>query len=191
MGTKSDSGCRRRSSHGACLRRVSSRIALRTFLLAPLFLSGCWFYSFSGSAIPAHLSTIAVPLFDDVSRSGQPDLSELLVEKLIDRFVRQTRLTLEDDEEAANAVLSGRVDSYRNEPVSVTGQERAALNRVTIRVTVVYHDRVEDREVLNRAFTAFGEYDPVADGFDGEIAALQQALESIAGDIFTAATSDW
>jgi len=156
-----------------------------------LFLSGCWFYSFSGAAIPDHLSTVAVPLFDDVSRSGQPDLAEDLVEKLIERFVRRTRLSLEDDEEMANAVLTGRIDSYRNEPVSVSGQERASLNRVTIRVSVVYTDRVEEREILNRSFSAFGEYDPVVDGFDGEIDAAEQALENIAVDIFTAATSDW
>lgn len=154
-------------------------------------LAGCWYYSFSGAAIPEHLRTIAVPLFDDASRSGQPDLTEILVEKLIDRFVRQTRLSLEDDEEAADVVLSGRIDSYRNEPVSVTGQERASLNRVTIRVTVTYFDRVEDREVLNRSFSAFGEYDPVADGFEGELTAAGVALENISVDIFTAATSDW
>ncbi len=164
---------------------------IRTGLAGLLLLSGCWFYSFTGTAIPDHLSTVAVPLFDDVSRSGQPDLAEELVEKLIERFVRRTRLSLEDDETVATAVLSGRIDSYRNEPVSVTGQERASLNRVTIRVNITYADRIEEREILNRSFSAFGEYDPVADGFDGELAAADKALEDLAVDIFTAATSNW
>lgn len=153
---------------------------------------GCAYYSFTGAALPEHVETIAIPLFEDVSRSAQPNLSEDLTEELIRRFVRQTRLSLADDEADASLVLIGRIEGYRNDPVAVTGQERAALNRVTIRVSVRYLDQVEEEEVLNRSFSAFGEYDPLGDaGFEGELIAAQEALESIAGDIFTAATSDW
>ena len=154
-------------------------------------LGGCAYYSFVGATIPDHIQTIAIPLFDDVSRSGQPSLSEELVEELIARFVRQTRLSLADDEADADVVLTGRIEGYRNEPAAVSGQERAALNRVTIRVSARYFDQVESEELMARTFSAFAEYDPVADGLEGEGSAAEVALETIAGDIFTAATSNW
>ena len=40
-----------------------------------IFLSGCA-YSFSGSSVPKHLKTIAIPLFEDQSGFGEPGLKE-------------------------------------------------------------------------------------------------------------------
>lgn len=153
-------------------------------------LPGCWYYSFSGASIPAHLQTLAIPLFEDQSRSGQPNLAETLTENLIDRFVRQTRFALADEPEA-DALLQGQISQYRNAPASVTGQERAALNRITITVSARYYDQKQTTELMpQRTFSAFAEYDP-AEGLDQEAAAIEDALAQIAGDIFSAATSNW
>jgi hypothetical protein len=152
---------------------------------------GCGYYSFSGTAIPDHIQTIAIPLFEDVSRSAVPGLPEQLTELLIGRFVQQTRLALSTDDVSADALLFGSLQRYRNEPTSVGGQERATLNRVTISVSVTYRDQTREQEVLNRTFSASGEYDPVAGGLEGEVEAATFALEQLAEDIFTAATSNW
>ena len=187
---RSRPGCEARCSVRTIAGGRRSRAVCLLAVLATL-TSGCWYYSFTGAAIPSHLETIAIPLLDDVSRSAQPNLAEELTELLIDRFVRQTRLSLADDDADASALLVGRIERYRNDPVSVTGEERASLNRVTIGVSVSYTDQVEDAELLNRSFTAFGEYDPLENGFEGEIDAATEALEKLAGDIFTSATSNW
>lgn len=165
------------------------------YLFAPcwlaLALAGCGYYSFTGAAIPPRLTTIAVPLAEDLSVSPLTGLGELLTELLTDRFVRQTRLSLEPDEAQATAVLSARIEQYRNAPVAVSGDERAALNRVTITATVRYYDRVQETEIFRRTFTGSEEYDPVAEGLDGEAAAARTALARLADDVFTAATADW
>jgi hypothetical protein len=88
-------------------------------------------------------------------------------------------------------VLQARIQSYENAPTSVSGDETAARNRVTIRVAVTYTDQVEDQELLEQTFSSFGEYDPATGGLNAERAAAQTALENIADDIFTAATSNW
>ncbi len=157
---------------------------------AAALLSGCWFYSFSGASLPAHLETLAVPLFEDRSRSGQPNLAETLTDNLIDRFVRQTRFSLADEPDA-DAILQGHIERYRNEPASVSGQERAALNRITITVSARYYDQKQTNELMpQRTFSAFSEYDP-AEGLDQEAAAIEDALAQISEDIFSAATSNW
>lgn len=166
------------------MRRLSLLFAALCVLL-----SGCWFYSFSGASIPDHLGTVAVPLVEDRSFGGTPGLDQVLTDFLIERFARQTRLDLEPDENAADAVLTAAIESYRNEPVAVTGDEVAALNRVTISVQVRYLDQVEDEEVLARSFSQFEQYPAAEIDREAETAAL--VLRQIADDIFTAATSDW
>ncbi|GAB5519077.1 MAG: hypothetical protein RhofKO_13280 [Rhodothermales bacterium] len=159
-------------------------------LLAVFALAGCSYYSFTGATIPSHLGTIAIPLVEDRSVSTVSTLSDDFTEALIDRFVNQTRLSLEPLETNADAVLNVTISRYENRPTSVGGNERAALNRVTLFAQVRYMDQVEDEVLLETSLSAFGEYDP-AEGLDGETSAAQDALQNLADDVFTRATSNW
>lgn len=152
---------------------------------------GCAYYSFTGATIPSHLYTIAIPLVEDNSTSPLPNLDDQLTERLVQRFVNQTRLSLESSESEANVLLTVRIDRYSNEPTSVGGEEQATLNRVSISAGVVYFDQIENREIIQRSFSSFAEYDPLAEGLEGEQTAAAAVLDNIADDIFTAATSNW
>ena len=154
-----------------------------------LLISGCGYYSFTGATIPEHLGSIAIPLVEDNSISTVSAMDEEMTQLLIDRFVRQTRLSLEPNELAADALLSLIITRYDNVPTSVSGNEQATRNRVSITVSVQYQDQVEDAELLNCTFSAFEEYDPFDP--DQEETAAFAALIKIAEDIFTAATSNW
>lgn len=161
-------------------------------LLSLLLFSGCMHYSFTGATIPEHLVTIAIPLVEDNSVNTLSSLDESFTDMLVQRFVRQTRLQLETNEPAADALLSVRITRYTNTPTSVSGNEVATLNRVSISVSVQYQDQKNSRELLNRSFSSFDDYDPSgAGGLSGEQAAAASALEKIADDVFTAATSNW
>ncbi len=158
--------------------------------MAALLLAGCGYYSFSGATIPSELNTIAIPLAELEAATPLPALPDELTRLLTDRFVRQTRLRLEPDEAAADAVLQARITGYRNEPTAV-GADRAQRTRVTISVQIRYAARDAARPLLEQTFTAFSDYDAAADGPEGETQAAQSALEQVADDIFTAATSNW
>lgn len=165
------------------------RLVHAAFFFMASCVGGCGFYSFTGASIPAHLGTIAIPLVVDESVSTVTNMEDVMTNLLLDRFVQQTRLSLEQDELAADAVLHGRITRYTNMPVSVSGNEQATRNRVSVTVQVVYTDRVEEVELLNRSFSAFEEYDPFQPSLEEE--AARAALEKIADDVFTAATSNW
>ena len=62
---------------------------------------------------------------------------------------------------------------------------------MTLTVSVRYYNRVEDEEVFQRNFNSFDDYDPIQGGLEQEEEAARNALENIAEDIFTAATSNW
>lgn len=159
--------------------------------LLPLALAACAYYSFTGATIPSHLQTVAIPLVQDVSTSPLTNLGDQLSSMLVDRFVGQTRLSLEQSEAEADAVLAAEIRRYVNAPAAVGGEARATLNRVTITVSATYSDHVNGETLFERTFTASEEYDPSVAGLAGEEAAAGSALENIADDVFTAATSNW
>jgi hypothetical protein len=62
---------------------------------------------------------------------------------------------------------------------------------VSIRARIEYVDQVNGETLLSRTFTNSAQYDPVEQGAAGEEEAAQVALERLADDVFTAATSNW
>lgn len=170
---------------------IHNRSALFLLFIGAVFLlNACAYYSFTGATIPGHLQTIAVPLTEDRSGGQLPDLDDELTGLLTDQFVNRTRLALEQNMAEADVVLESQIESYTNQPTSVTGREQADLNRVTIRVSTQYYDQRRDSLLMEQTFTSFEEYEPRR-GIDGEREAARAALETMASDIFTAATSNW
>lgn len=164
--------------------------ALAFLLVSSVLLGGCAFYSFTGATIPADINTIAVPLAIDRTNGPLPTLDETLTQQVITQFVNQTRLQLTSSEADADALLELRIEQYSNTPTAVGG-DRAARNRVSLSVAVRYVDQVNDEELLDRSFSGSEEYDPIELGPAGEEEAARAALDIIAQDIFTTATSNW
>ncbi len=155
----------------------------------PFAAGGCAYYSFTGAALPATLQTVAVPLVQDRAAGAVPDLDRTLTDALIDRFADRTRLTLEPDESVADLVVRAEIQRYDLAPVAVTGEETAALNRLTVALAVTVEDRPESRDRVSRTFTASVDYNPGTAAAEAEAAA--RVVDRLADDVFTAATSDW
>jgi hypothetical protein len=180
--------------HFSCSARGTTggrHVAIVALITLALTVSGCAYYSFTGATIPSNLETIAIPLAQDNTVSPISTLGRDLTDQLTERFVERTRLSLTTNESNADALLNARIQRYTNEPSGVSADERATVNRVTIQVRVEYVDQTNDEALLDRTFSGFGEYDPVEDGVEGERQAAQVALQRVADDIFTSATSNW
>lgn len=160
-------------------------------LLMSLWWGGCGAYTFSGATIPSDIETIAIPIVDDRSTSPFSSLANDLTDRLVDRFVNQTRLSLSTNNTGADARLNVVLQRYTNEPTTVGGDERATANRVTITVEVEYLDQVNDEVFLSRSFSGSSDYSPIEDGLEGNEAATQRALDDLADRIFAQATSNW
>jgi len=160
-------------------------------IILGLLLAGCFRYSFTGVAIPPDVRTIYIPFFPDNSASGLSFLSDDLNEALVNRFVNQSRLNLINDVEVADAVIDGRIISYRNSPFSVAGDQRATLNRVDISVRASFKYSREDKPEWDKTFNGVAEFDPTLDPIEGERNAVTQALERIAQNMFNDALGSW
>ena len=114
-------------------------------------------YSFSGASIPANAQTVSIAYFPNNAAMVAPILSSTLTEALKDRFSRQTRLQLVN--EGGDLAFEGEIINYTSTTASVSSQEYAVLNRLTITVRVKFTSLYEPTLNYNKSFQAFAEYD--------------------------------
>lgn len=156
-----------------------------------LLLSGCITYSFTGTSIPSDVRNIYIPFFPDRSQSGLGDLSDRINRALNDRFVNQSRLSLANEQDDADAWVEGAIQRYVNRPFSVRGDEQANLNEVQITVRALFQFAKDDEPLWDKTFTGSATYDVLENPVDGEIEAAEEALQQIARNMFNDAVSDW
>src|SRR5690625_5990465 len=109
-------------------------------------MAGCIRYSFTGASIPAGVNTIYIPFFPDQSQSGLGDLSDRLNRALINRFVNQSRLSLNSEKEDADAFVEGAIQNYINRPFSIGGDQQANINEIQITVNASFQYVTADRK---------------------------------------------
>lgn len=154
-------------------------------------LSGCFRYSFTGTSIPEDVNSIYIPFFADQSSSGISNLSDLLNQTLVDRFINQTRLQLANSRGAADAVLEGAIVRYSNEAFSITGEEQTSQNEVTIGVRATFQYTNKEQAEWSSSFTGSDTYDTNENPIEGETNAATEALSQIANNMFNDAVSGW
>jgi len=166
--------------------------ALLIFLFAGLSVlnfTSCCAYSFTGASVPPHLKTIAIPIAEDRSGSGEPGLRELFTEKLTRFFIEDNSLEVAERTNA-DAIVECSIISLTSGPSVITGGETVASLRITIGVKAVYRDLVQRRTIYDKNFSNFGEY-AASGSFEDRRAAIELALERIAEDILLETVSGW
>ena len=114
-----------------------SKIKVFILALVAIFtLSQCGVYSFSGIDIPADINTVSVAQFPNNAQLVMPTLSQFFSEKFREKLISQTRLKLEKYN--ADIAFEGAIIQYSIDPVSFTGNETTAYNRLTIGVRLSY-----------------------------------------------------
>jgi len=157
-------------------------------VLATILWAGC-FYSFTGSSVPPHLKTVVITLFDDQTGSAEPTLREEFTNRLIERFRQDNSLEV-TDVPTADCVLEGALSSFTDQPTVVTAGENVQKARITVGVRAHFRDQKLKKNVYEKTFTAWGEYDIGADpGVRKE--ALTTALDKLTEDILLETVSGW
>jgi hypothetical protein len=169
------------------LRRQAFVLCLAgCFVLSMTHLTGC--YSFTGGSVPAHLKTLSIPLADDTSGFGQPQLRETLTQLVIQNFRRENAFTLVEDR--SDAAITLAITNISEATATVQQGEVERDKQVVITVNVLYEDRVKQKVLLQKPFAATIAYD-ISSGLQGRDAALQRALQQVANDILLGVVSGW
>ena len=159
-------------------------------LFCLMFFASCQIkYSFSGASIPPDAKTVSVAYFPNNALLVAPILSSTLTDALQDRFSRQTRLTLVP--EGGDLAFEGEITGYSSTPASISGDEVAVMNRLTITVKVRFTNSLDPNLNFNRSFSAFQEYNSSRLLQEVEPQLIPEIVEMLVEDIFNAAVSNW
>ncbi len=163
-------------------------IAFPLVILVLCFFQGC--YSFSGSSLPAHLKTIAIPVFEDRSGAGIAQYRGDLTGGLARRIESQSTLRTTPSLASADALLDGTIISFSDLSSQLTSKtERAVTNRITIVVRVSMEDRVKKAQIFSQSFVGFADYQ--VGNYTAQQQAIRLALNQIIDEIFDRVVSGW
>lgn len=166
----------------------------RNILAALLFagLAGCGVsvkYSLSGASIPPDARTFSVAYFPNNATMVSPILSSTMTDALVDIFTRRTRLMQVDDE--GDFAFEGEIVNYTSTTASVSSDDYALQNRLTITVKVRFTNALDESQSWNKTFSAYEDYDSslLLTEVEGEL--IPQIVDKLATDIFMASASNW
>jgi hypothetical protein len=175
------------------LNKIFHKLALAVIVAGSLLLGGCIFmkggYSLSGASIPEAAKTFSVAYFPNNAPMVSPTLSATLTEALKDKFSRQTKLQQVD--ENGDFAFEGEIVGYTSATASVSSDNYAVLNRLTIRVKVRFTNVIDPDNSFNREFSAFADYESTKLLTEVQSELDEQIVEEIVTDIFQAAASNW
>ena len=161
-------------------------------ILAVLLLSSCGVaikYSLSGASIPPDAKTFSVAYFPNNATMVSPILSSTLTEALVDMFSRRTRL--QQVEEGGDFAFEGEITNYTSVTASVSSDDYAVLNRLTITVSVRFTNAIDETKSWSKSFSAYEDYDSTQLLTEVEGTLIPDIVDKLVTDIFMASASDW
>lgn len=159
-------------------------------LAAALLVSACGIYSFSGTSIQNDVETVAIDFFEYRAEKVNPSLSSDLTEALRTRFRRMTRL--EQVEQDGDLEISGEITGYDVRPASVSADEIATQNRLTVSVRVNFTNRkYPEDDFEGKSFSAYADYDSNNSLDAVESSLCSEIIDKLIEDIFNATVAQW
>lgn len=169
--------------------RIRNKYLVHAMLLLAVFLSACGVYSFTGTSISPEIKTVSIGYFQNRATTIQPSLSQVFTEKMKDKFVSQTNLTLTNG--AGDLQFEGSITDYFTQPTAIQGNEQAALNRLTINVKVKFVNTKDEKQSFETVFSRFTDYDSRANLATVETELINEICNQLVDDIFNKAVINW
>ena len=152
--------------------------------------SSCGIYSFSGTSIQPDVHTITINYFEYRALQVNPTLSNDLTEALRQRFRQMT--SLEQVDMDGDLEITGEVTGYTVSPSSVTADEVAAQNRLTVTVRVSFMNRkYPEDDFEGSTFSGYADYDSTQSLDAVQSTLCAEIIEKLVEDIFNATVAQW
>ncbi len=160
----------------------------RIYFIFPLvtLVAGCGYYSFSGSTLPSHIKTVAVPLFEN--RTTEYRIADRLTEDVINALVKDNTLKVVP-EERADSILKGSIVGYEREAYTFDEEEKVKEYIVRIYVEASFEDLRKKRQLWREEkLEGWGTY--LAQG-ETEDDGQERAIAKISDDLVNKLISGW
>ncbi len=160
--------------------------------VAALICVGCSFkvsYTLSGASIPVDAKTFSVAYFPNNATMVAPILSSTLTDELKNIYLSRTRLT--EVSEGGDFAFEGEITTYTSTTSSVSSDDYALMNRLTVGVRVRFTNLIDDTKSFNKTFSAYQDYPSESLLTEVESSLIPEIVEEIVLSIFQASASDW
>jgi outer membrane lipopolysaccharide assembly protein LptE/RlpB len=152
---------------------MRSRIKILCVLIGLILISACGYHlTGTGNTLPAHLKTVAIPVFDNTS--SEPDIHRNMTNVIRQSFINDGRLKVVKRSDA-DLVMRGVLNSYSLQAVSFDTSDVALEYYVALGVDIDVKDMVKRKQFLKQNFTTKWDFRTDADVINNE-AARQEAL---------------
>lgn len=153
-----------------------------------LLFAGCKIqYSMLDTSIDA--STFSVDIFEERAPNAPAGYGTTFSNYLKDFVISRTKLNLNNDH--PDIEISGKIVQYNTAPQSVQSDEVAALNRLTVGLSVMVINNKNERESFEANFSQFSDYDANQDLSTVETALLDDINSKLSQDIINKLTANW
>ena len=147
-------------------------------------------YSFTGGNIDyTKIKTISILYFPNNAPIVQSSLSQEFTEALRDKFNNQTKLNLVSKNGDLN--LEGSITGYSTQPVAIQGNETAALNRLTITVSVKFTNSHDDKQNFEQTFSRYADFQSSQNLSSVEDGLIKEINNALVEDIFNKSVVNW
>lgn len=170
----------------------TSYLSNRLLILFGIFIlfSGCKMnYSFTGASVPIEAKTVSVKYFNNNTTLAPPTLSQSITEALKDKLISETKLTL--IEKNGDLSFTGEITGYKTKPVAIQSNDQAALNRLTITVSVKHISKYDDKNNFEKSFSRYFDYSSSESLSTVEDELIREINEQLVQDIFNKALNNW
>ncbi len=146
-------------------------------------------YSFTGASIPVEAKTISIATFQNRASLVQPGLNQRVTDALIDLCRAQTNLGIVSS--GGDLSFEGDITDYKTQPLTVGGDEQAAMNRFSISLRVKYVNSFNADNSYDLTFTRSQDYDSSLDLSAVEATLVEEIVKMLIEDVFNRAFVNW
>ena len=147
---------------------------------------GCGPYSFSGSSIPSHIKSVAIPIFEN--ETAEFGIKEKVTDALLENFISENILKI-SDKKNADSIIRGTIMKITDVPFTFDENEIVQEYRVTIYLNLVWHDQVKDNELFDGKINGWGVYP--ANSPEERDDGIEKAIERLITEITNKTLSGW
>jgi hypothetical protein len=158
-------------------------------LLIAVTFNSCSVYNFTGTG-KIDAKTFQVNFFQNNAELIEPGIDRTFTLALQDILQNQTNLNLVKS--GADLTYEGEIVDYRISPMTATADQKAAQNRLKIRVNVRFTNKNKETDDFEKTFEFYYDY-PAEQQLVGSTlnSALKEIFERITQDIFNDSLAKW
>lgn len=168
----------------------SSICVVAAIAAAALIVHSCGIYSFTGTSIQPDVKTVTINYFEYQALKVNPSLSNDLTTALQDKFLKLTKLEQVDMD--GDLEITGAVTGYDVKATSITANEQAAQNRLTVTVKINFTNRkYPEDDFEGKSFSAYADFDAMQSLDAVEASLCEEIIEQLCDDMFNATVANW